>query len=67
MNTRDVYRQMRVLRTKEKTNRNMLLSFRPTEETKAKAEALRSLMQVASTSEIFRTLLNDKAAELSIE
>ena len=58
---------MKVLRTKEKTTRNQLLSFRTTEETKAKAEALRSLMQVASTSEVFRTLLNEKASALGIE
>ena len=57
---------MKVLRTKEKTTRNQLLSFRTTEETKAKAEALRSLMQVASTSEVFRTLLNEKAQALGI-
>ena len=58
---------MKVLRTKEKTTRNQLLSFRTTEETKAKAEALRSLMKVASTSEVFRTLLNEKASALGIE
>lgn len=58
---------MKALRTKEKTTRNQLLSFRTTEETKAKAEALRSLMQVASTSEVFRRLLNEKAAEMGVE
>ena len=58
---------MEALRTKGKITPNQLLSLRTTEETKAKAEALRSLMQVAYTSEVFRHLLNEKALKLGVE
>ena len=43
-----------------------MVIFRATEEMKAKAQAVKSLMQVASTSEVFRTLLNQKAEELGV-
>ena len=56
----------RSARRKEKTNRDQLVIFRTTEEMKAKAQAVKSLMQVASTSEVFRTLLNQKAEELGV-
>jgi len=56
----------RSARRKEKTNRDQMVIFRTTEEMKAKAQAVKSLMQVASTSEVFRTLLNQKAEELGV-
>lgn len=56
----------RTAKRKEKTNRDQVVIFRTTEELKAKAQAVKSLMQVASTSEVFRTLLNQKAEELGI-
>ena len=56
----------RTAKRKEKTNRDQLVIFRATEEMKAKAQAVKSLMQVASTSEVFRTLLNQKAEELGV-
>lgn len=56
----------RTAKRKEKTNRDQMVIFRATEEMKAKAQAVKSLMQVASTSEVFRTLLNQKAEELGV-
>ena len=47
--------------------RDNLIAFRASTEDRQKAEALRSLMQVASTSEVFRTLLNEKALELGVD
>ena len=47
--------------------RDNLMAFRASTEDRQKAEALRSLMQVASTSEVFRTLLNEKALELGVD
>ena len=56
----------RAAKRKEKTNRDQMVVFRTTEEMKAKAQAIKALMQVASTSEVFRTLLNQKAKELGV-
>ena len=52
--------------TKEKSKRDAVVNFRTTEETKAKAQAVKELMKVSSTSEVFRRLLNAKATELGI-
>ena len=57
----------RSARRKEKTNRDQMVIFRTTEEMKAKAQAVKSLMQVTSTSEVFRTLLKEKASSLGID
>ena len=51
---------------KEKANRDQMVIFRTTEEMKTKAQAVKALMQVTSTSEVFRTLLNQKAEELGV-
>ena len=48
----------------EKGKRDAVVNFRTTEETKAKAA--KKLMNVSSKSEVFRRLLNAKAAELGI-
>lgn len=56
----------RTAKRKEKANRDQMVIFRATEEMKAKAQAVKSLMQVTSTSEVFRTLLNQKAEELGV-
>ena len=56
----------RTAKRKEKTNRDQMVIFRTTEEMKAKAQAVKALMQVTSTSEVFRTLLNQKAEELGV-
>lgn len=56
----------RAAKRKERTNRDQMVIFRTTEEMKAKAQAVKALMQVASTSEVFRTLLNEKAEELGV-
>ena len=56
----------RAAKRKEKTNRDQMVIFRTTEDMKAKAQAIKALMQVASTSEVFRTLLNQKAKELGV-
>lgn len=57
---------MRIAKRKEKTNRDQMVIFRTTEEMKAKVQAVKALMQMTSTSEVFRTLLNQKAEELSV-
>ena len=57
----------RAAKRKEKDTRNQTVIFRATEDMKAKAQAVKSLLQVASTSEVFRTLLNEKAAELGVK
>ena len=57
----------RTAKRKEKTNRDQVVIFRTTEEMKAKAQAVKSLLQVTSTSEVFRTLLNEKALALGID
>ena len=56
----------RAAKRKEKTNRDQMVIFRTTEELKAKAQAVKALMQVTSTSEVFRRLLNEKAEELGV-
>ena len=56
----------RTAKRKEKTNRDQMVIFRTTEELKAKAQAVKALMQVTSTSEVFRRLLNEKAEELGV-
>ena len=58
---------MRIAKRKEKTNRDQMVIFRTTEEMKAKVQAVKALMQMTSTSEVFRTLLNEKASSLGID
>jgi len=50
--------------TDDLKRRDNLIAFRASTEDRQKAEALKSLMCVASTSEVFRRLLNDTYAEL---
>ena len=57
----------RQAKRKEKGVRNQTVIFRTTKELKAKALAVKSLMNVASTSEVFRALLTEKAQELGVE
>lgn len=57
----------RTAKRKEKSTRDQTVIFRTTEEMKAKAQAVKSLMQVASTSDVFRTLLDEKAEELGVK
>ena len=52
--------------TKDKKNLDTNVIFRATGETKQKAEALKSLLKVSSTSAVFRKLLDDKAAEYGL-
>ena len=47
--------------------RDNLIAFRASTEDRMRAEALKSLMQVSSTSAVFRTLLNEKVEELGME
>ena len=58
--------EARAAKRKERTNRTEAFNFRATEEMKTKAQAVKSLMQVGSTSEVFRRLLDDKAKELGL-
>lgn len=46
--------------------RDNLIAFRASTEDRMRAEALKSLMQVSSTSAVFRTLLNEKAQQLGM-
>ncbi len=46
--------------------RDNLIAFRASTEDRQKAEALKSLMCVASTSEVFRLLIAEKANELGV-
>lgn len=57
----------RTAKTKEKSNRDEMLVFRATTETKEKVEAIRSLMKVGSTSEVIRRLINEQASELGVK
>lgn len=57
---------MHIAKRKEKTNRDQMVILHTIEEMKAKAQAVKALMQMTSTSEVFRTLLNQKAEELSV-
>lgn len=57
----------RTAKQKEKTTRDQMVIFRTTEEMKAKAQAVKSLMQVTSTSEVFRRLLLEKAQQLGVQ
>ena len=56
----------RAATTKEKSKHDQVVNFRTTSETKEKAQAVKELMKVSSTSEVFRHLLNAKASELGI-
>lgn len=51
---------------KQKNNLETSIIFRANAATKAKAAAVKELMKVSSTSEVFRSLLEAKAAELGI-
>lgn len=52
--------------TSDADRRDNLIAFRASTEDRMRAEALKSLMQVSSTSAVFRTLLNEKAEELGV-
>lgn len=51
---------------RQKKNLDTNIIFRANEETKAKAEAVKSLMQLSSTSQVFRQLLEEKANQLGV-
>lgn len=57
----------RAATTKEKNNRDQIVNFRATSETKARAVAIKELMKLSSTSEVFRRLLAEKAMELGVQ
>ena len=52
---------------KQKKNLETNIIFRASEETKAKAQAVKALMNVSSTSAVFRKLLDEKAAALGLD
>ena len=52
---------------KQKKNLETNIIFRASEETKAKAQAVKALMNVSSTSAVFRKLLDEKAQSLGID
>lgn len=56
----------RAAKTKERSTRNKVTIMRVTVEEKARWQAVKELMKVSSTSEVFRRLLNAKATELGI-
>ena len=56
----------RTIKLKTRKNLDTNVIFRATGETKQKAEALKSLLKVSSTSAVFRKLLDDKAAEYGL-
>jgi len=58
---------IRAARRKEKTTRNKVVILRATKEEKEKLQAVTELMQMPSASEVFRTLLTEKAHELGVE
>jgi len=47
--------------------RDNLITFRASTEERQRAEALKSLMQLSSTSQVFRQLLEEKATQLGVE
>lgn len=52
--------------TNDLERRDNLIAFRASTEDRQKAEALKSLMCLASTSEVFRQLITEKANELGV-
>ena len=50
----------------QKKNLDTHIIFRATEETKAKAAAVKALLNISSTSAVFRKLLDEKAQELGV-
>ena len=47
--------------------RSSLIGFRASTEERQRAEAIKSLLQLESTSAVFRTLLDEKAAKLGLD
>ena len=58
---------MRATEKSGKQIKDTSVIFRATKETKAQAEAVRALLKLQSTSEVFRSLLSAKAAELGVK
>ena len=62
-----LYKNMSYFKTANHLERrDNLIAFRASTKDRFKAQAVKELMKVSSTSEVFRHLLNAKATELGI-
>lgn len=58
--------RIRAAKRKERTSRDTVIVLRTSAEDRMRAEAIKNAMQLSSRSEVFRTLLNEKADELGV-